>query len=270
MTYALAGKTAWVTGASSGIGRAVAQALSREGAHLILSGRRADALEVTAANLAGDSLILPFDTTDLAAIPTIVDQAAAWRGRLDILVNNAGISQRSLAVYTDASVYDRVIAADLLAPIHLTQACLPHLIAHRTGKVVTISSVAGRIGVPLRTAYCAAKHGIVGYMDALRAETEVAHGLHVLNILPGSVATDVAKNALTGDGVAQGHSDPQIDNGIPVEDCAAEIVAAMQAGERERIIARGTEEQMALLRQSDAETLFDLTAQFGAKLARAD
>lgn len=263
----LSGRIAWVTGASSGIGRATALALAAEGAQIILSGRRADALADVASQIADDALILPFDTTDLDALPAIVAQAAAWRGRIDILINNAGISQRSLAIDTATSVYDRVIATDLIAPIHLTQHCLPHLLAHQSGMVVTISSVAGRAGVPLRTAYCAAKHGVIGYMDALRAECEVAHGLHVLNVLPGSVATDVARNALTGEGAKQGHSDPQIDNGIPAADCAAAIVAAMRAGERELVVAQGIEADIARLRHSDSAAAFALTAQFGARIA---
>ncbi len=263
----LAGKTAWVTGASSGIGKALAQALGAEGVALILSGRRAEALEETAASIAGESLILPFDTTDLAALPAVVAQAAAWRGGVDILVNNAGISQRSLAVDTDLPVYDAVIATDLLAPIHLTQHCLPHLTARRGSAIIAISSVAGRAGVPLRTAYCAAKHGIIGYMDALRAETEEAFGLQVLTILPGSIATDVARNALTGHGEKQGHSDPQIDGGIPPAECAARIVSALRDGARECIIAQGVEAEIARLRHDDPESLFGLTAKLGARLA---
>lgn len=263
----LNGRIAWITGASSGIGRAIALALAAEGAKLILSGRRREALEETAAASGAVCMILPFDTTDLAALPDVVAQAAAWQGRIDMLVNNAGISQRSLAVDTDVSVYDAVIGADLIAPIHLTQACLPHLVAHKDGQIVAISSVAGRAGVPLRTAYCAAKHGLIGYMDALRAEVEIAHGLKVLNVLPGSVATDVAKNALTGGGEKQGHSDPQIDNGIPPDECAAEIVAAIKAGTRELVVARGMEMELAKLRQSDGDALFGLTAKLGARLA---
>jgi len=263
----VAGKVIWVTGASSGIGRALAIALSREGAHLVLSGRRADALAETAASLAGDAFVLPFDTTDLAALPALVAQAHGWRGQIDGLVNNAGISQRSLAIDTPVDIYDRIILADLTAPIHLTQHCLPHLIAHRQGLIVAISSVAGRVGSPLRTAYCAAKHGLVGYMDALRAETEVVHGLQVLNVLPGSVATNVARNALVANGQSQGHSDPQIDNGIPVEECADAIVAAIKAGDRELVFARGIEAEIARLRQADDTALFNQMAQFGAVLA---
>jgi NAD(P)-dependent dehydrogenase (short-subunit alcohol dehydrogenase family) len=271
----LNGRIAWITGASSGIGRALALALAGEGAVLILSGRRADALEDTASAVreagGGESLILPFDTTDLAGLPAVVAKAAAWRGGIDVLINNAGISQRSLAVDTETSVYDKVIATDLMAPIHLTQHCLPQLTAKRGAgegaMVVAISSVAGRAGVPLRTAYCAAKHGIVGYMDALRAETEVAHGLKVLNVLPGSIATDVARNALTAGGEKQGHSDPQIDNGIPASECAAAIVAAMKADQRELIFAQGVEAEIARLRHDDPETLFGMTAKLGARIA---
>ncbi|MEQ1508867.1 MAG: SDR family NAD(P)-dependent oxidoreductase [Sphingopyxis sp.] len=265
----ISGKIAWVTGASSGIGRALALALAREGARLILSGRRADALATVAAEISGDCLILPFEATDTLALPTIVAQAHNWHGRIDILVNNAGISQRSLAVETDARVYEQVIATDLLAPIYLTQACLPYLTANNVGLVVAISSVAGRIGVPLRTAYCAAKHGLIGYMDALRAETEVAHGLHVLSVLPGSVATDVARNALTAQGERRGLSDPQIDNGIPADECADAIVAAIHADARELIVARGMEMEMARLRQADGDALFAMTAKFGAQIAGA-
>lgn len=264
------GKTIWITGASSGIGRALARAFAAEGARLILSGRRADALAAVAGQLGGDHLILPFDTTDLSSLPAQVAAAADWRGGIDVLVNNAGISQRSLAVDTETAVYDAVIGADLIAPIHLTQHCLPHLTARRGSLVIAISSVAGRAGVPLRTAYCAAKHGLIGYMDALRAETEIAHGLNVMTVLPGSVATDVARNALTADGSKQGHSDPQIDNGIPVDECAAEIIAAAKSGVRELVVARGMEMDLAKLRQSDGDALFAITAKLGARIAGMD
>lgn len=263
----LTGKVAWITGASSGIGRAIAEGLAAEGAHVILSGRREEALWEVVTHIGGDPLVLPFDTTDFAALPDLVAQAAAWRGRLDILVNNAGISQRSLAVDTATSVYDAVIATDLLAPIHLTQHCLPHLTAERGGQVIAISSVAGRAGVPLRTAYCAAKHGLIGYMDALRAETTDKFGLSVLNVLPGSIATDVARNALTADGAKQGHSDPQIDAGLAPAECARRILAAMAMGERELIVAEGVEAEIARLRQAAPDTLFDLTAKLGARIA---
>ncbi len=181
------GKVIWITGASSGIGEALAEALAARGAHIILSGRRTDALQAVADRLPTESLVLLFETTDRDALPGIVERAIAWKGQVDGLVNNAGISQRALAVDSALEVYDRIIAVDLLAPIWLTQLLLPHMTARKAGMIVGISSVAGRAGVPLRTAYCAAKHGLIGYLDALRAETEVHYGLKVHTVLPGSI-----------------------------------------------------------------------------------
>jgi len=108
------GQTAWITGASSGIGAALAKALAGQGARLVLSGRKVDALEAVAADCGGDCLILPFETTDIAALAPAVERAWAWSGGIDLLVNNAGISQRSLAVETAYPVYQRIIDVDLL------------------------------------------------------------------------------------------------------------------------------------------------------------
>jgi dehydrogenase/reductase SDR family protein 7B len=143
----------WVTGASSGIGTALAQALSKAGASLILSGRNVAALNDVAARCEGKSLVLPFEATDFAAIPAVVDKAWTWAGqhggRISGLVNNAGISQRSLAVETVFDVYQKIVAVDLLAPIALTQALLPRMIKAGGGNIVAISSVAGLVGAPV-------------------------------------------------------------------------------------------------------------------------
>jgi dehydrogenase/reductase SDR family member 7B len=121
-----AGKIWWITGASSGIGEALAAALAAKGANLILSGRNVEALEEVAKRCSGQSLVLPFEATDFAAIPAIVDRASDWSARnggaIYGLVNNAGISQRSLAVDTVFDVYRKIIDVDLMAPIALTQA----------------------------------------------------------------------------------------------------------------------------------------------------
>ncbi|MDX2211358.1 MAG: SDR family NAD(P)-dependent oxidoreductase, partial [Sphingopyxis sp.] len=145
------GQVWWITGASSGIGAALARALAGEGARLILSGRNVAALEEVAAGC-GDTLLLPFEATDTGALPALVEQAWDWAGRVDGIVNNAGISQRSLAVDTDYAVYERIIAVDLLAPIAFAQANLARMLSAGGGHVVAISSVAGLAGVPLRTA----------------------------------------------------------------------------------------------------------------------
>jgi short-subunit dehydrogenase len=260
------GRTVWITGASSGIGEALAEAFAGEGAALVLSGRRQDALETVAGRLPGETLILPFESTDRAALPEAVDRAWTWRGGVDVLVNNAGVSQRSLAVDTSPDVYDRLIDIDLLAPIRLTQLLIPRMAERRSGHIVAISSVAGRVGAPLRTAYCAAKHGLIGYCDALRAEVEAAYGIRVTTVLPGSVRTRVAANALQADGSAREVSDANIDAGMEPAECARQILDGVAAGVRELVVAEGSEAFAASLRFQDPERLFDLLAREGARL----
>lgn len=257
------GKTAWITGASSGIGEALAKAFVAAGGSAILSGRNVAELERVASESGAPDrcLILPFDTMDFAALPDKVSAAIAFRDGVDVLVNNAGISQRSLAIDTDFSVYDRIIGVDLLAPIALTQALLPHLLSRGSGQLVMISSVAGKAGIPLRTAYCAAKHGLIGYSDALR--TEVAgQGVKVLVVAPGSVRTNVSRNALNSDGSVRGKSDAAIDNGIDPDEVALKIWDAVAAGTREIVIAEGMEATIPTLRAQDPERLFDLFETF--------
>jgi len=255
MTYS--GQTAWITGASSGIGEALAKGLSAQGARVILSGRNVGELERVAGQ-SGEAMVLDFEATDYGALPGLAERAWAWREGVDFLINNAGISQRSLAVDTEFPVYERIIGVDLLAPIALTQAVLPRMAARGSGRLAFISSIAGKVGVPLRSAYCAAKFGLAGYADSVRAET--AHlGIQVHAIYPGSIRTDVSRNALTADGTRRGASDSAIDNGIDPDEAAADMLARMLAGEREIIIARGIETQLGEARRTP-DALFDQIA----------
>ena len=261
MTYS--GQTAWITGASSGIGEALATGLAARGARLVLSGRNVSELERVASACGGEALVLPFETTDYAALSGLVAKAWEWGDGIDLLINNAGISQRSLAEETEFAVYERIVAVDLLAPIALTQALLPLMIARNRGRLAFISSIAGKVGVPMRTAYSAAKFGLLGYADALRAELSV-HGFQVHGIAPGSIRTNVSRNALTSDGSARGFSDPVIDQGIDPNAAAAEMLDAMAAGQREIVVAEGVEKQMGeLTRTPDA--LFDQVADLMAR-----
>ena len=258
------GKRVWITGASSGIGAALAEGFAACGARLVLSGRRREALGEVAARVQPDAELLPFEATDWGALPAAVKAA----GAVDILVNNAGISQRSLAVDTRPEVYRTLIETDLLAPIWLTQLALPAMVARGAGgHIVGISSVAGRLGTVLRTGYCAAKHGLIGYLDALRAEVELAYGIKVTTVLPGSVRTAVAANALQADGTTRGESDANIDAGLDPGECARRILDGMAAGAREIIVADGAEAYAAGLRFTDPERLFDMLAAEGRRLA---
>ena len=259
----------WVTGASSGIGEALAQGLAARGAHVILSGRRVDALDRVAASLDCETLILPFEATDFDALPAIVERALGWKGRIDLLINNAGVSQRSLALDTDFSVYRQIMEIDFFAPMRLTQLVLPSMVARRAGRIAVVSSVAGKVGAPIRTAYCAAKHACVGYFDALRAEVEKAYGVGVHVITPGSVKTGVARNSLTGDGTARGRSDENIENGMEPVRAAGIILDGIAAGVREIPVAEGLELMALEMRRMNPEALFDIVAGQGAELAAA-
>lgn len=180
------------------------------------------------------------------------------------LINNAGISQRSLGIDTVFAVYQQRIAVDLLAPLALTQALLPRMVKAGGGHLVAISSVAGIVGSPLRSGYSAAKHGLIGYHDSIRAET--AHqGMKVLVVAPGSVKTNVSRNALDAKAEARGFSDAAIEGGIEAAEAARQILAALLSGERELIPAEGSEAMAAQLRRSNPNMLFDLMAQLVAK-----
>ncbi len=249
------GQAVWITGASSGIGAGLARSFAAKGAKLILSGRNQSALEDSARDCGGDAFILPFEATDFDAIPAIVDKAHSWTGRIDVLVNNAGISQRSLAVETPFPVYQKLIGIDLLAPIALTQSVLPVMAKQKSGRIAFITSVAGKVGSPLRTAYSAAKFGLNGYADSLRVEV-AALGIQVHVIAPGSIRTNVSRNAITADGTRRGESDSAIENGMDADYAAGRMLRAMERGQRDFVIAKGIEHQITVLKRRSPEKLF--------------
>lgn len=250
------GQTVWITGASSGIGAALARAYAGRGCRLVLSGRNEAALADVAAQCGVDHLILSFDTADFGAAQAAADKAWEWSGGIDVLVNNAGISQRSLAIDTDFSVYQKMIDIDLLGPICLTQALVRRMAGRKTGQIIMISSLAGKIGSPLRTAYCAAKHGLIGYADSLRLELS-PHNVSVIGVTPGSIRTDVSRNAITADGGRRGESDAAIDNGIDPDDFAARMLAMIDEGQREVMIADAPTEKMIGEARRTPEELID-------------
>ncbi|WP_301749978.1 SDR family NAD(P)-dependent oxidoreductase [uncultured Erythrobacter sp.] len=257
-----AGKVAWITGASSGIGAALAQELAARGAHVVLSGRDEARLDEVAATC-GETLILAFDVRDEAALAEATAKAIAWKGHVDIAIANAGISQRSRALKTSMQVYRDIIEVDLIAQIAFTQGLIGHMAERGSGALGFISSIAGKVGVPMRTAYSAAKFGLAGYADALRAELSI-NGVSVHTIYPGSVATGVSRNALTADGTKRGRSDKAIDEGIPADIAAKAMLDGIAEGAREIIVAEGGEKAMGELRRTP-EALFDQVAGMVAK-----
>jgi len=256
------GKTVWITGASSGIGAALAREWANRGAAVILSGRDEARLAEVAADC-GKTLILPFDVRDDAALADATAKALAWKGGIDIAVANAGVSQRSQALKTDMQVYRDIIDIDLTAQIAFAQGLIGPMAEQGSGALAFISSIAGKVGVPMRTAYSAAKFGLAGYADALRAELS-QKGVNVHTIYPGSIATNISRNALTADGSKRGRSDKVIDQGISPEDAAKTMADAIAAGQREIIVAEGMEQAMGEMRRTPDQLLDQVAAMVAA------
>jgi dehydrogenase/reductase SDR family member 7B len=229
----LAGKILWITGASSGIGEAVAFEAARGGAGLILSGRRHAALErvgaACAAAGAARTALLPFDLEDAAARAAACDLAPSLLGPVDIVVLNAGVSQRATFLDTAPAVFDRVMNLDFTAPADIVRRCLPAMVARRSGCLLAIASVAGLAGAPLRPAYSAAKHALAGLWQNLRADL-VGSGVRIVTVYPGFVRTAVDRNALTGDGTPAGVVDPDVAGGFDPAPVARRIVRAALSG----------------------------------------
>jgi short-subunit dehydrogenase len=260
---------AWVTGASSGIGRALAIALAGEGAKLLLSGRNEAALAET-AEACGGAAVLPFDTIDYDALPAVVDQAFQKMGHIDILANNAGVSQRSLALDTGFDVYRQLMAVDFFAPLRLTQLVLPKMVARKRGLLINNASIAGKFGSPMRTGYCAAKHALIGWSDALRAEI-AQYGVAVHVVTAGYVQTSVGKNALGPYGASVGPGEDPVDQGLPPSEAADMILNGVAKGQREIVVGKpgGTELAMLALKPVNPEQLFDLMAGIAPKVPRS-
>ncbi len=225
----IAGKTIWITGSSSGIGKSLAQALSSRNCNLILSARNAGALqEVKSLCGNGDNIaVLPLNLNDHEGMNEVVNKAVSLFGKVDILVNNAGISQRSLIKDTDFSVYKKLIDIDYLGTVALSKAILPHFIQNQNGHYVTVTSLMGKFGSPYRSGYCGAKHALHGFFDVMRMEHE-KDGVKVTLVCPGFVQTNVAKNALTADGSPQEQDDVATQNGVTPEYAAQKMIAAIE------------------------------------------
>lgn len=249
------GKMVWITGASSGLGKEMSMQLGRMGAKLILTARTVDALEQIAANIkaAGnkDVLVLPADMSCIESLPAVAAKAVAIYGGVDVFVNNAGYTQRELGANTDFAVDVHMLNVNYLSGVCLTKALLPSMTARGGGRLINISSVAGKAGIPVRTAYCGAKHAMQGFFDALRAE-EFARGsgIGVTNICPGSVRTNVARNAVQSKvGQLRGQSDNNIEAGLDPAWVCERILAAALNDVDESWIAAGREMLIMLLAQ---------------------
>jgi len=224
-------KVVWITGASSGIGEALAYAFAAEGALLVLSARREEELQRVAKSC-GNAYVLPFDMLSLAEHADRVNDVINTYGRIDYLVLNAGVSQRSFVKDTEFDVYRRLFEVNFFSIVSLTQAVLPIFSAQKSGVFVPIASVAGRISTPRRAAYGATKHALIGFFDSVRAEV-YPDGIRVTTILPGYIKTNISLHAMNEKGEAYGKMDPNQAKGLDPNFTAQKILQAILAGKNE-------------------------------------
>jgi short-subunit dehydrogenase len=252
-------KVVWITGASSGIGEALALAFAAEGAKLVLTARRTEELERVkrATSLPDkDVLVLPMDVSQFEKAPQATAQVIAHFKRIDIMVHNAGVSQRSYIKDTDFEVYRKMMDVDFFSTVALTKAVLPHMIAQQGGRFIIISSVAGKIGTIMRSGYNAAKHALHGFYDSLRAEG-YDDNIKVTTVCPGYIRTNISMSALSETGGKYGKMDANQENGIAPEDCARRILRAVRKDKKEIYIGGLKEVAAIYVKRFFPNLLFD-------------
>lgn len=237
------GKVIWITGASSGIGEALAYELSKRGAKLILSARRKEELERVKgncnANTQPDVRVLPIDLEKPGTLQLSTQAAIQIFGQIDILINNGGISQRSLIANTTVDVDRRLMEVNYFGAIALTKYLLPHFLKRKAGHYVTISSLTGKFGTPYRSGYAASKHALHGFFDAVRAE-HYNDNIKVTMICPGFIHTPITLSALTADGSPLQKMDEAQYKGKSAIWCAEKIIHAIEK-EKEEVYIGGRE-----------------------------
>ncbi|SMC70634.1 SDR family oxidoreductase [Pedobacter nyackensis] len=227
-------KVIWITGASSGIGEALAYACDNAGAKLILSSRNRDELyRVKSACKSPVNIhILSLDLEKTDSLADKAEEAIRIYGHIDMLINCGGISQRSLALETTLQTEQRLMNVNFWGTVVLSKAVLPNMIAQGGGKIVCISSLVGKFGTRFRSSYAASKHALHGYFDSLRSEV-YDKNIQITLVCPGFIKTNVTLNALTAEGSAYGIMDHDPDDRMSADECAKQILQAIKANKEE-------------------------------------
>lgn len=231
-------KIVWITGASSGIGEATAKLFAQKGAKLVLSARNVKELERVAKNCQAKSeniFVLPLDLTNHDSMPEKTKQVAERFGKIDVLFNNGGVSQRSLASQTSFEVDKKLMDINYFGAVSLTKAVLPYMISQKSGNILVMSSLTGKIGVPMRSAYAASKHALHGFFDTLRAEN-YKNNIKVMLVCAGYVQTKISQNALTADGSPQNKEDGSFANAMTPELVAQKIIRGIEKDKKELLL----------------------------------
>ncbi|XP_075879927.1 dehydrogenase/reductase SDR family member 7B isoform X2 [Nelusetta ayraudi] len=236
-----------ITGASSGLGKECARAFHAAGARLVLCGRDATRLQQVVQELTATSAsakqkqthtpsTVTFDLADRHTVDRAAEEILKCYGHVDVLINNAGISFRGNILDTGVSVQRDVMETNYFGPMALTQALLPSMVGRRSGHIVAISSVQGKIAIPYRSAYAASKHATQAYFDCLRAEVE-RYGIGVSVISPGYIRTNLSLNAVTGDGSKHGVMDKNTATGRDPADVAQVVLKAVRHRSKDVVLA---------------------------------
>ena len=228
------GKTIWITGASSGIGEALVYALSAQGARLIVSARRTSELErVRTACAHPDRVdILPIDLASHESVSKAISECLNKHERIDLLFNNGGISQRAEALDTELEIVRRLMEIDFFSNIAISQAVALRMKEQGGGHIIITSSLMGKWGFYLRSAYAAAKHALHGYYDSMRMEVE-PFNIKITLLTPGFIASEISKHALNEKGISTGEMDNNQSNGMSTTQCAQAILKGVAAGKME-------------------------------------
>lgn len=233
-------KTIWITGASSGIGEALAIEWAQYKPIIILSGRNIEKLNSVkdkCESFGATCLVVPLDLTIAASIDEAAAKVFSVYPAIDILVNNGGVSQRSYAIETPIEVDRSIFETNFFGTIALTKKVLPSMVKNNKGHIVVISSVTGKFGFPLRTAYAATKHALQGYFDSLRAEL-TPNNIKVTVVSPGRILTNISLNAIDKNGMKYGIMDQAQAKGMSAELCARKIIHAVKVYKKDILIAR--------------------------------
>lgn len=243
-------KTIWITGASSGIGRAVAIELSKEKAHLILSGRNENALKEVAeiCRQNGSSTeISAFDLGDEKTIESASQKILSNHKKIDCLYHFGGISQRSFVHETPVEIDRKIFEINYFGTISLTKAVLPGMIKNGGGQIAATSSIVGKFGFPYRSSYSASKHALHGFFESLRAEN-TKNNIEVSVIIPGRIKTNISVNAIDKDGKKHAKMDDGQDTGKAADETARIIVRKLKRCKKE-ILVGGNEVIMVHIRR---------------------
>ncbi len=230
-------KIVWVTGASSGIGAEIAKQAADAGASVILSARSEAKLQEVQRSLQNSDkhLVLPLDLNDSENFGSLVDQVLTKYKRIDVLVNNGGLSQRSEVHETPMEVDRRIMEVNYFGNVALTKQVLPIFRRQKSGQFIVISSIAGKFGFFLRSAYSASKHALHGFYESLMLEEE-NNNIKVLIACPGKINTQISVNALNSDGNTHGVMDHNQETGMSAEECVRQLFKAVVKGKREVLI----------------------------------